>query len=143
VTIVCQLALSSVWLWGPSSGEPYLCRAQNVNVGLVYALTASRLIMAHMCKEPFTPPMALIGLMAFGAANSRLRLLDPLAVTLALDAIALLAYLHYVLSVISQICGFLGIRCLSLARPQGASDGADAAADADGAAAGAAGGKAE
>jgi ethanolaminephosphotransferase len=116
VTITAQLAISGVWLWGQCE-TPYLCRAQNINVGLVYALTASRLIMAHMCKEPFEPPMWAILAMAAGAANSRLRVVDPLALTLALDAVVLAAYLHYVLSVIGEICAFLGIRCLSLAKP--------------------------
>lgn len=78
---------------------------------------ASKLIMAHMCKEPFEPPLWAIFGMALGAANSRLRLLDPLTVTLVLDAVVLTGYLHYVLSAINQICDFLGINCLTLKRP--------------------------
>lgn len=102
-------------MWGPTS-EPYLCRATNINVGLVYALTASQLIMAHMCKEPFIPPLWAIMSMAFAAANSRMRWADPLTVTTGLSVVVLAAYLHYVLSVINEICAFLGIRCLSLQR---------------------------
>jgi len=124
-TIVCLLGISTAWLWAHTD-TPYLCRAQNINVGLVYALTASQLIMAHMCKEPFIPPLWAIGSMAAAAANSRLHVYDPLTVTLVLDAIMLVGYLHYVLSVINQICGFLGIRCLSLQRPEPAAAGAAA-----------------
>lgn len=134
VSITSFLALSAIWLWAPTT-TPYLCRAQNINIGIVYALTASRLIMAHMCKEPFEPPMWAILGMAAVAANSRLRIVDPLALTVAFDVVALIGYLHYVLSVINQICGFLGINCLTIKRP-GASAGpagADSAA-ADGSA---------
>lgn len=116
VAIICQLAISSAWLWQPTT-EPFLCRAQNINVGVTYALTASSLIMAHMCKEPFIPPLWAIMGLALGAVNSRLRWLDPLGLTLALDVVVFAGYLHYVFSVINQICDFLGIRCLSLQRP--------------------------
>jgi ethanolaminephosphotransferase len=127
IAIICPLAISTIWLWAPTT-QPFLCRATNINVGLVYALMASRLIMAHMCKEPFSPPLLLIAGLAVGAANSRLRLASPLAVTVTLGVVALLAYLHYVLSVINEICSFLGIRCLSLQRPAAAAGAAASAA---------------
>lgn len=116
IAITAQLALSTMWLWG-ATGTPYLCRAQNASVGVVYALMASQLIMAHMCKEPFRPPLWAIFGMAAGAANSRLQLVDPLQLTVALGVVFVLGYLHYVISVINQICGFLGINCLTLKRP--------------------------
>jgi ethanolaminephosphotransferase len=119
VTLTAQLAISAIWLYGETT-TPYLCRAQNVNVGIIYALTASRLIMAHMCKEPFQPPLLAIFGMALAVANSRLKWADPMQVTLGLAIVALFGYLHYVLSVIDQICNFLGIRCLSLKRPDAA-----------------------
>ena len=56
---------------------------------------------------------------ALVAANGRLRLYDPLTVTAAWNVVVLAGYLHYVLSVISQICYFLGIRCLSLKKAGG------------------------
>lgn len=118
VALMCQLGISSAWLWQPTA-EPFLCRAQNINVGITYALTASSLIMAHMCKEPFIPPLWAIMTLALGAVNSRLRWVDPLKLTLALDVAVFAGYLHYVISVIDQICDFLGIRCLSLQRPAG------------------------
>jgi ethanolaminephosphotransferase len=118
LTITCLLAINTTWLWTPMD-TPYLCRASNMNGGLVYALTASQLIMAHMCKEPFQPPLWAIMGMALVAANGRLRLYDPLTVTAAWNVVVLAGYLHYVLSVISQICYFLGIRCLSLKKAGG------------------------
>lgn len=115
VSLTAQLALSAVWLYG-ATDTPYLCRAENIQVGIVYALTASQLIMAHMCKEPFQPSLWAIFGMAAAAANSRLRFVDPLRLTVALDVVMLFGYLHYVISVINQICGFLGIHCLTLKR---------------------------
>ncbi|KAI8470281.1 MAG: CDP-Ethanolamine:DAG ethanolamine phosphotransferase [Monoraphidium minutum] len=116
IALTAQLAISSAWLWGHTETQ-YLCRAQNVSIGVIYALTASQLIMAHMCKEPFEPPLWAVGGMALAAANSRLRIVDPLALTAGLAVVALFGYLHYVISVINEICGFLGIRCLSLQKP--------------------------
>lgn len=113
--IMCLLGINTAWLWGRVS-TPFLCRAENASIGVVYALAASQLIMAHMCKEPFVPPMWAIAGLAFAAANSRMEWVDPLAATLAFGGVALLAYLHYVLSVIGEICDFLGIRCLTLER---------------------------
>ena len=121
LTIVCQLGISTAWLWG-STTEPYLCRAANASVGLAYALTASMLIMAHMCKEPFAPPMWAVAGMAFAAANSRMRWVDPLTATVAFAAVTLAAYLHYVISVIREICAALDIYCLTLKRRPGDED---------------------
>ena len=119
LALMCQLGINTVWLWAPCD-TPHLCRAQNLNIGIAYALTASSLIMAHMCKEPFQPPLWAIMALALGAVNSQLRVFDPLPFTAALGAVVFIGYIHYVLSVINQICDFLGIRCLSLQRPAGA-----------------------
>lgn len=111
--MVALVGLSGVWLWQPCSVE-YLCRLQNIGVGLSYALFASQLIMAHMCKEPFQPPMWAMLLMAVGILNNLLRVVDPLKLTLGLDALLLAGYLHYVVVVINQICEHLDINCLTI-----------------------------
>lgn len=113
--IVSLVGLSYLWLYLPTD-TLYLCRAQNMGTGLVYALFASQLIMAHMCKEPFQPTSALVGmaLMAGGVLNNVLGWADPLQVTLGIDALLLLIYLHYVVGVINQICAHLGINCLTI-----------------------------
>lgn len=48
---------------------PWQCRLEQESFGVVFALTASQLIMAHMCKEPFEPPLWAIGCLALAAAN--------------------------------------------------------------------------
>ncbi len=42
------------------------------------------------------------------------QVLDPALVAWAAVGITLAGYLHYVFSVINQICGFLGISCLTI-----------------------------
>lgn len=115
VIIVTLLVLGCIWLWRPCE-ELYLCRAQNAGFGIAYALMASQLIMAHMCKEPFQAPLWAIVCLALGNLNKVLGLYDPLTVTLALDAALLAGYLHYVLVVIGQICEHLDIYCLTIKR---------------------------
>jgi ethanolaminephosphotransferase len=115
VIIVTQLVLGCMWLWRPCD-QLYLCRAQNAGFGIAYALMASQLIMAHMCKEPFQAPLWAIACLALGNLNKLLHWYDPLTVTLALDAALLAGYLHYVLVVISQICEHLDIYCLTVKR---------------------------
>ncbi len=113
VLLMCMLLLGCIWLW-QSVDEPHLCRAQSLNFGLVYGLVACNMIMAHMCKEPFQPALWAIGAMAVGAVNARLQLVDRLLLTAGLDALVLLGFLHYVLSVIRQICDYLDIYCLTI-----------------------------
>lgn len=107
------VGLGGLWLWQPCS-QPYLCRAQNVGVGLTYALFASQLIMAHMCKEPFHPPYWALGLVALGIGNKVMGQVDPLQATLVVDVVLLAGYLHYVVVVINQICEHLDINCLTI-----------------------------
>lgn len=112
--IVSMVGLAGLWLWKPCAEEPYLCRLQSVGVGITYALFASQLIVAHMCKEPFQPPLWAMGLMALAIINKALHIVDPLQLTLGLDILLLGGYLHYVVVVINQICGHLGIYCLTI-----------------------------
>ena len=77
-------------------------------------MQSTRLIMAHMTKEPFSIALWPIVLMALGMANDRLQILDVTAVAWAILALMLAGYLHYVVSVIDQICGALNINCLTI-----------------------------
>jgi ethanolaminephosphotransferase len=108
-----------------------MCRLAFATFGLLYALMATQLIIAHMCKEPLSPPWLVLALLAAGpaagaargylvehlgdaAASGWLPLLDAEHVAVWVVAAALGCYLVYVLSVIRQICGYLGIRVLSI-----------------------------
>lgn len=115
IVIAVTLALGCIWLWRPCQ-QLYLCRAQNAAFGVVYALMASQLIMAHMCKEPFQPPLWAITTMALAVVNSVLRIYDPFVVTVSVVGVLLFGYLHYVLCVIHEICDHLDIYCLTIKR---------------------------
>jgi ethanolaminephosphotransferase len=93
---------------------PGQLRAVFACFGIIYALQATRLIMCHMCKEPFEIFWWPITLLVACVANTYLQVLDPALVAWAAVGIALAGYLHYVFSVIDQICGFLGISCLTI-----------------------------
>jgi ethanolaminephosphotransferase len=72
--------------------------------------------MAHMAKEPFEPSLWAISCLALGAVNSRLRLVDAYWAALLLAAVSIGGYLHWVTSVIAEVCAFLNIRCLTIKR---------------------------
>lgn len=104
-----------IWL-ADGGGARGQCRFAMESFGVVYALTATQLIVAHMAKEPFEPSLWAILCLAAGAANSRLALFDPYVVAASLAGLTTVGYLHYVLSVVNQICGYLGIRCLTITK---------------------------
>ena len=77
-----------------------------------------------MCKTSFSPvancfvlaPLALVTAVArwpeVGAIFANV--CSERSLTLALCALSLVLYLHYVIIVVQQICGHLGIYCFSL-----------------------------
>lgn len=98
-------------------GEYGTCRTVSVAFGLMYALVASSLIVAHMSKEPVPVFYWVYGLMALAAANRVTGTVDSRTAALALMGISLVGYLHYVISVVNQICDYLGIRCFIIKPP--------------------------
>ena len=61
-----------------------------------------------MSKEPFTIFLWPVVLLVACLANGHLRYLDPVLFGGVAIAITLVGYLHYVLAIIDEICGFLG-----------------------------------
>ncbi len=88
--------------------------AQALVILRLAVLQATKLIMDHMCKEPFEilwwPVVALVLLLA----NSRAQLLDTAITSWGFAAVMIVGYLYYITAVINEICGFLGIRCLTI-----------------------------
>jgi ethanolaminephosphotransferase len=93
---------------------PFTCRLESIGVGIAYSLFASQLIMAHMCKEPFNAPGWAMVLVCGAVINKALGIVDIMGLTLAVDGILLIGYLHYVVVVIRQICAHLDIWCLTI-----------------------------
>lgn len=108
VLVLGVLVMAEPW---PTTGQ---WRAVFGGFGIVYALQATKLIMDHMCKEPFEilwwPIVALVLLLA----NSRAQLLDSAITSWGFAAVMIVGYLYYITAVINEICGFLGIRCLTI-----------------------------
>ena len=82
--------------------------------GVTYALQATRLIMAHMAKEPFEVAIWPLALLAMQAVNLRLNLLDTATVGYVVNMLVVAGYLHYVVSVINEVCEFLDINALTI-----------------------------
>lgn len=82
--------------------------------GIVYALQATRLIMMHMCKEPFELFWWPITVIVLVIANDWLQAFNTNLVAWLAVGIVLAGYFHYVVAVIDQICSFLGINCLTI-----------------------------
>ncbi|KAF5839937.1 hypothetical protein DUNSADRAFT_18218 [Dunaliella salina] len=87
------------------------CRMASNTFGISYSLVASQLIMTHMAKEPFHPfPWAYL-LVGLGALNSTLHIVNGWLCAAVLCAITVVAYLHYVTTVVVQVCQHLNISC--------------------------------
>jgi len=74
----------------------------------------SKLIMSHMSKEPFHLSAWPCLAMATTLANSHLHLLPAFPLALAVNSLVLVGYLHYVSSVVVEICEYLNIKCFSI-----------------------------
>ena len=82
--------------------------------GVNYALQATRMIMSHMSKEPFQIAIwsnVLIGVQIF---NYFAGFMDPVTLSYIVFAGIFIGYLHYIISIISEICAFLGISALKI-----------------------------
>lgn len=82
--------------------------------GINYALQATRMIMAHMSKEPFQIavwPNLLIG---FQILNYYLGFFDQIFVAYFVLVGIACGYLFYISSIIWEICTFLGISALTI-----------------------------
>uniref|UniRef100_A0A7R9YWU4 CDP-Ethanolamine:DAG ethanolamine phosphotransferase n=1 Tax=Chlamydomonas euryale TaxID=1486919 RepID=A0A7R9YWU4_9CHLO len=87
------------------------CRMMSVTYGMMYALVASGLIVAHMAKEPVPVFYWAYALLLLGALNHEVPFVSSRVAAGAMLAVAAAGYLHYVVSVVNQICDELGIRC--------------------------------
>ena len=81
-------------------------------------LQMSKLIMSHMSKEPFSLSMWPLFCLAATLVNSRLQLVPGFSLACAVNFFALAAYLHYVCSVVLEICAYLNIHCFTIPVPQ-------------------------
>lgn len=96
---------------------PGHARVLMATFGVTYALQATRLIMAHMAKEPFRVAAWPLALMAVQMANQRVfgdPPLDPVLLAYAVNAVVVAGYLHYVVGMTGEICEFLGIKALTI-----------------------------
>jgi len=74
----------------------------------------SKLIMSHMSKESFHLSYWPMLAMASTLANSYLHLLPAFPLALLVNCLVLAGYLHYVSSVVVEICDYLNIKCFSI-----------------------------
>ncbi|MEW5306169.1 MAG: hypothetical protein WDW36_008656 [Sanguina aurantia] len=117
--VTVMLVLGMLWTAESDVGWGQ-CRSASFNFGISYALIASQLITDHMCKEPFRPMLWPFAVLAAGALNTHLRLLDPILFSFACNVVVTAGYLHWVVTVVGQITKFLGIKCLTIPRAKAA-----------------------
>ena len=77
-------------------------------------MQATKLIMDHMAKEPFEPLGWPLALLSLNVACRRAGTPWLAGYMWGLAVIMLAGYLHYITSVIGEICAFLGIACLTI-----------------------------
>ena len=93
---------------------PSQVRVLYATFGVVYALQATRLIMAHMTKEPFSVAAWPLAMMGLQIGNNFVPTVDPLLLAYAVNAVVVAGYLHYVISIVGEICAYLGINALTI-----------------------------
>jgi ethanolaminephosphotransferase len=113
--ILATMGAGAALLLALPAGPPAQSRALFWTFGLNYALQATRLMLAHMSKQPFSVAPWPLALIAAQLVNGRLQLVDAAALAQAARALVALGYLHYVVSVVGEICAFFGIRALTIA----------------------------
>ena len=104
-TLLCSEPCTNQW-------QP---RVTSATWAMVFALQTSRLIVAHMAKDEYylaAWPLVLMGLQVLN--NLFLQVLPGMHVASVVAAVVAVGYLHYVLSVVQEICGVLGIQCLRI-----------------------------
>jgi hypothetical protein len=80
---------------------------------------ATRLVMAHMAKEPYSIaawPMVALALQATAPWLVPATGADPMLLSWSLNLVVTAGYLHYVVSVVRQVAAFLGIYALTIKR---------------------------
>lgn len=117
--VTVMLVLGMLWTAESEVGWGQ-CRSSSFNFGILYALIASQLITDHMCKEPFRPMLWPFAVLAAGALNTHLHVVDPIMFSFACNVVVTAGYLHWVVTVVGQITKFLGIKCLTIPRVKAA-----------------------
>lgn len=112
--LACFFLLTGVLLSMSADAAPGQGRVALLTFGITYSLQATRLIMAHMSKEPFEVAGWALVAIALQIANQYVLWLDPVLVSYSVCAVVIVGYLHYVVCVINEICAFLQIPCLSV-----------------------------
>lgn len=82
--------------------------------GVNYALQATRMIMAHMSKEPFQITTWSNVLILIQVLNYWTGSMDPVKLAYFVFVSVAVGYLHYISSIVSEICAFLGISALKI-----------------------------
>lgn len=98
----------------PPARAAVACRLAALAFGLVYALVATQLIMDHMCKEPFQPPLLAGVVLLVASVNSVVEVIDTRVVAAGSAVLLLGYYLWYVTTIVNQVCAYLGIMCYTI-----------------------------
>lgn len=108
----CLLVVTAL-LWLENSPAS-AARSVMSTFGIVYAWEATQMIVAHMTKEPIVTTWWPTAMMALAYLNTHLAALDPALIPFLINIAVVAGYLHYVTSVVNEICVFLDINCLTI-----------------------------
>jgi len=88
-------------------------------LGFMTSNLVGRVVVARVCKEPFSWFQPLLLPLLFGAANAYLNemFVEEKYYVVGFSLFLMAAYLHFALWVIDAMCGYLGIKCLSIKKP--------------------------
>lgn len=90
------------------------CRAAFTTVGTAFSHTATELIVAHMAKMPFHPSVWPYLVLIAGALHAHWPVISTFNFALGALVLVVIPYMHYVMSIVNQICAFLNINCFTI-----------------------------
>eukprot|EP00201_Polytomella_parva_P004679 CAMPEP_0175087118 /NCGR_PEP_ID=MMETSP0052_2-20121109/29649_1 /TAXON_ID=51329 ORGANISM="Polytomella parva, Strain SAG 63-3" /NCGR_SAMPLE_ID=MMETSP0052_2 /ASSEMBLY_ACC=CAM_ASM_000194 /LENGTH=298 /DNA_ID=CAMNT_0016359421 /DNA_START=221 /DNA_END=1117 /DNA_ORIENTATION=+ len=97
--------------------NPVEARFISLAFGIIFAMVATKLIMDHMCKEPFRPTLWAFIILILSTVNVITGTVNVFLASQAAAAFCLVFYLTNITGIINDICRFLKINCLTI-KPQ-------------------------
>lgn len=118
VPLTCMTVFGYLWAFSPHSAiRTDHAMLFTVTVGIVFAKTATKVILAHLTRQPYPTYSRLMAPLVLGAVLSRLGLFpkgSEHAMLWLYFAFVLVAYLVWAQHIVASFSRFLGIHCFSL-----------------------------
>lgn len=115
---VILMFFGTLWVFSPSNVYEKHCRELIVIIGLSFAYLVSRMIIHHVSDMSYPLIAPVLYLLPFASLHSvfltQKQLIDETIVIHIVLVYVTFFYLHFVISVVTEICEFLNISCFTI-----------------------------